>query len=70
MDAHVGKHIFDYVIGPNGVLCEKVNFIPFRFFFLSISFKDPNMGYNKFKDKAIRYKFNKFFARMWWNYSH
>ena len=26
VDAHVGKHIFDYVIGPNGILKDKVNF--------------------------------------------
>lgn len=24
VDAHVGKHIFDYVIGPRGILRDKV----------------------------------------------
>jgi len=26
VDSHVGKHIFDKVIGPQGMLKEKVNF--------------------------------------------
>ena len=26
VDAHVGRHIFDEVIGPNGILKDKVNF--------------------------------------------
>ncbi|XP_046853046.1 multidrug resistance-associated protein 1-like isoform X2 [Xenia sp. Carnegie-2017] len=28
VDAHVGKHIFDFVIGPNGMLKNKVRFLP------------------------------------------
>jgi len=27
VDAHVGKHIFQQVIGPNGILKKKVNII-------------------------------------------
>jgi hypothetical protein len=57
VDAHVGKHIFDYVIGPNGVLCEKVYFY-FSDFFFKYYIKDSNMEYIKFKDEAIRYEFN------------
>lgn len=33
VDAHVGQHIFDKVIGPKGVLRDKVNERSFFFFF-------------------------------------
>jgi hypothetical protein len=26
VDAHVGKHIFDNVVGPNGILKDKVSY--------------------------------------------
>lgn len=32
VDAHVGKHIFDNVIGPNGLLKEKVSARPSQFY--------------------------------------
>ena len=31
VDAHVGKHIFNEVIGPAGILKNKVNIIWFKF---------------------------------------
>lgn len=35
VDAHVGQHIFDKVIGPKGVLRDKVIETSFFFFFLT-----------------------------------
>ena len=31
VDAHVGKHIFDSVIGPNGLLKNKVIYLSFEY---------------------------------------
>lgn len=31
VDAHVGKHLFERVIGPNGLLKNKVCDLPWRF---------------------------------------
>ena len=32
VDSHVGKHIFDNIIGPEGLLKDKVLFVLFSFF--------------------------------------
>lgn len=39
VDAHVGKHIFDNVIGPNGLLKNKVKYISFDTLYKLLSFR-------------------------------
>lgn len=47
VDAHVGKHIFDHVIGPDGILKDKVNN------HLCFYIIDKNVNLNKFKTRVF-----------------